>query len=757
MGSGREEDEFSESDHQYKRRKTTHMRQPNLNGTAKENAGASPAAPNSFAARMMAKMGYVEGQGLGATGKGRLAPIETQQRPQGAGLGAVKEKTKQAKDEEKREAAFRGEALEDSSEEERKRKRKLKEKRISGVKSGGGTPVAKPKAKYRTVKEMEAAAEGLEVPNVLKSIIDATGQETKVLASTAGLMSSGVAMVPSETEPEKIARRARRDLEAFTEEWRALKEREDFFDSERTQIQVEIEKEEQGVRRIAELVSTVQQTNLDSDDSSEMSAWEEITTKLEALERSAKDEEGFLELQEVAVAAIHPHFKAAMEEWDPLHQPSSISEYLYKLQHILGIRSQSSNTEIALQNGISYTKPPSKSTTPYETMIHKYWLPRVRSTITNDWDVYNPDPLLDLIKIWEPVLPSFIFANVIDQLIVRRLTDAVSSWKPRNLHKHRRHTQPQAWLFPWLQYLDEQHTNPKSTTGLLADVKRKLKTVLSTWDLSTGLFPGLESWSQIYPTDLTPLLIRHLLPRLSLYLSENLNIDPSDQDLTPLEKVLEWKPYFSPATMAQLFVAEFFHKWHETLYIWLTSKEANFEEISQWYQWWKETLETEASDPRRETGFNEVPEIAAEWTKGVDAINRAIDALENGVSISDHLSPPTTAPASLPVSTPTPITTTISSPKPPVLDTPTTFKDVVEDWCSENDLHLIPLREADLSTGAPLFRITASANGRGGVVVYLRGDVVWARSGGGGGGGDGKKVFMPVELSEGLVGRAEGR
>jgi len=49
--------------------------------------------------------------------------------------------------------------------------------------------------------------------------------------------------------------------------------------------------------------------------------------------------------------------------------------------------------------------------------------------------------------------------------------------------------------------------------------------------------------------------------------------------------------------------------------------------------------------------------------------------------------------------------------------------------------------------------------------VFLRGDVVWARGGakaraGGDGakGGDGKKEgFKPVELGEGLLGRAEGR
>lgn len=77
----------------------------------------------------------------------------------------------------------------------------------------------------------------------------------------------------------------------------------------------------------------------------------------------------------------------------------------------------------------------------------------------------------------------------------------------------------------------------------------------------------------------------------------------------------------------------------------------------------------------------------------------------------------------------------------------------------------LPLREADPGSGQPLFRITGSASGRGGVVVFLRGDVVWTRGGVGGRvggegpvGGEGKKEgFKPVELGEGLLGRAEGR
>lgn len=719
------------------------------NGKGRGTPGPSAANPNSFAAKMMAKMGYVEGQGLGASGRGRLAPIETQLRPQGAGLGAVKEKTKQAKEEERREAAFRGEVVEGSSEEERKRRRKLKEKRLSGAVSGTSTPGgtrARPKLKYRTAAEIEAAADGLEVPNVLKSIIDATGKGAKLLTSAAGLMTPNGGNIAAETEGMKIARRARNDLEAFVDEWNGLADRKKYFEMQSSELTREIDQQQEEIRRLKGVTSLVEELHhmaIDRASVEDMSsAWNDLIGKLESLEVEYRDEIDVYALSEVAVAAIHPLLRNEMELWEPLKDPTHLVAYFQRLRGILGIQSPGDSSALTLQNGYSQSSSHSKSTTHYETMMYTLWLPQVRSEIINKWDVHDPSPLIGLIEPWKSVLPPFILAKIVDQVIVQRLAAAVADWKPRSSHRRTRHSQPpHVWLFPWLQYLDEHHTDPKSSSGLLADVKRKFRVLLDTWDLSAGILPGLQNWREVLRSELDNVLIRHLLPRLAMHLQEDFDVDPQDQDLTPLSQALAWKDFFKPSTIAQLLVAEFFPKWHNILYIWLTS-DPDYDEIRRWYLWWKEQIPSE---------INEVAVVESEWNKGLETITLALDL---GDSVKSELPPPVAGPfkplmqPSTPLAVVTPSSNGTSVKKVVVQEA--TFKEVMEDWCAENGLIMMPLREAHAVTGLPLFRITASASGRGGVVAYLKGDVVWAQ------GKKDKSYWAPVGLDEGLVGRAEG-
>ncbi|KAL9001297.1 MAG: hypothetical protein Q9169_000188 [Polycauliona sp. 2 TL-2023] len=759
MGAQVEDGESSDSDRRHKRRKMgqNYRRNPIM------PAASSAAKPKRFGLEMMAKMGYVEGQGLGANGRGRLAPVETRLRPTGAGLGAVREMTRQAKDEERREAAFRGEVPEDSEEEqEEKRRENLKKKRLP---RGAGAA----KTKYTTAAQIEATTKGLEFP---KSIIDATGSETKFLTSTAGLMSNQNAMVPSETESMKIAKRALRDLESFAEEWNTVSERKRFYERQEAQLVQEMDEQEESTRGLDSVMKAIRVMQLSvSDIIADQVAWETTTEALESLGGEYADKIESSILHEVAIAAIHPLFKKAMHDWQPLENSSNVFPYLSGLSRLFGIQPSSNGREMTLQSGpVSHSSRQSKSTTPYETMLYTLFLPPIRSAIINDWDPTDPDPLLTLIRTWTAILPPFILTGLTHNLIPTRLETLLSAWKSSKPASTKQpQPPPHTYIVDWLSLLPPHHLSLTSTTGLFSTLKAKLKSLFQSYPLTRPPPNTLTSLITILPPSIFPpsilhsLQTRHLLPRLATHLSTNLDIDPSNQDLAPLTQTLAWLTpswSLSTTTTAHLLTAEFFPKWHHILYLWLISSpndeetrdyeespNYHYKEIREWFLWWKEQF----PEPIRDHDI-----VAREWNKGLEMINLALDL--GPKNVATQLPPPETGPVK-------PIDVAASQQlkreeqqqrdlqmKMRLQDEPVTFRNVLEEWCTENSLLFIPMREADPVSGLPLFRLTASATGKGGVVVFLRGDVVWVR--------DGKRegaVFNPVGLDEALLARAEGR
>ncbi|RDW57054.1 putative G-patch domain protein (TFIP11) [Aspergillus mulundensis] len=703
------------------------------NNATKQTSGNG--AANSFGARMLAKMGYVHGQGLGSSGQGIVNPIEAQARPQGIGLGAVREKSKAARTEEKRAAALRGESVEESSDEEFKRKKKRQQRKEGGRAEGQDKPMGRKKPQFRTAREIEADMEGLEVPNVLKSLIDATGKEQRVLTSTAGLMAPVDFVNTEQSEAYKIARRARQDLEAFADEWKGLTERKQYIEQDEAQVVDQLDTNQRQIDQLSGLVAAFGALEVIPEERSDspQAKIDYVTDQLESLEIQYKAEIDEYRLWETAVAALHPLFREAMEDWEPLKAPTFLVANLRRLQPLLSRKP--SDGQLAQRS----------STSPYETMIYTLWLPRVRSALLNDWDVFNPSPATTLIVSWKELLPPFVYANVLNQLVVPKLTNGLKSWKPKRSSSSQSQQTSRVpwWLFTWLQYLDERHTNPKQATGLLSDAKRKFRGVLDTWDLSAGPAPGFDLWRDALSSEFEICLRNHLLPRLAAHLRTDFDVNPQDQDLTPVENIFKWKDWFKPNVLGLLFVAEFFPKFHQILYVWLTN-DPNYEEVAEWFTWWRSQFPSE---------INDLEIVDEEWNKAL----RTMDlAAQLGDRAAEELPPPSST------SKPSKHTQAASQPQPSIPSEPpvtrkpkvieeVAFKDILETWCAEEGLIMLPLREAHPQNGQPLFRITASATGKGGVVAFIQGDVVWVQN------KKDKQVWEPMGLEERLVERAEGR
>lgn len=685
----------------------------------------------SFGARMMAKMGYVEGGGLGKERQGRNVIIEPNLRPQGVGLGAVKEKTEQERQEEKRQARLRGEEVVDSEEEKKKKAARRKKALASGgISSGPGSGTATPKRqkpKYLTMDEIKKAAPGLNIPDAFTPILDMTGPGRKMLTSTSGLMTpTGGAPATASVEAaetRKLVKRAQNDFMAILEEWQSLQERKAYLDLQLKQEQQELEELSESLKGNRSVMVACEAASQPTE-SGELDKKADLSYKLGRIIAGLGDESSSLsetmlpqiknELGSLAVAAIHPVFNQYRQLWEPLEEPKpDFVDGLNSIRGLLGLDHQAKKT---------YRRP---TATPYETMMYEQWLRTVAASV-REWSVREPDQLIAVLDAWDSLLPAFVRAQLL-QDIIRKLEEALQKWQPK---KHT-HNLPHSWIFPWLPYLPSSHLDPKSSTGLVADVRCKFRQLIDAWDFKRGVIPGLKQWKDVLRPShgrdtWTPLVMNHVLPGMARYLRAHFRVDPQDQApyLDALDRVFEWLAVVRPAMVGEVVVAEVFPLWHHALYRWLLLDETNYDEIGQWLQWWQDEVFPDE--------IKALPSVAAEFVRGTAMIERALDL---GDRARAELEPPEKGPALRAARSPRrghkdrrrrkEAEEVVMAGREARRPEEVSFREVMEEWCQMHDLQFMPERHRVHAEG-PMYRI-AGPEGKRGVWVYFKGNSLFAQ------------------------------
>ncbi|KAF1944847.1 TFP11-domain-containing protein [Clathrospora elynae] len=688
------------------------------NKKAKTGDGGAPkAAFSGFGAKMLAKMGYTGEGGLGKEGAGISEPIQVVNRGTKGGIGIVAEKSEQQRREERRKAEANGEKYVDTSEEERGERKKKK------AKATGEARTTAPRPK-KTLFELEAA--GMHVPLALQSIIDAT---TGASTPTSGLSLRGADVIPFENS---LQARVRRDLNSFSEAFEQLQVESQAIPPQEYALQKELGALERQMDELEDMQARVE--------SLRVATFDVVCEGLKSLRAAYPSKP----LHRESIAVIHPHFSTRIASWEPLKDAlEGVAGAFSELADIIQPRSRRivsqayTHPSEALVNRTNIDEEDTikrGTTSPYETMMLRLWLPTVSSAVTQ-WDVKDPHPMVHLLEIWTPVLPPFVAKRVLEQ-VTRKLSTSIHEWNPRKFKKS-----PHAWIVEWLPLLKPADLDPQGS-GLVAEVKRKIRHALQSIDLSKGPLPGMDQWRQVFgKAEFDRLLTTHLVPRLAAYLRDNFEINPAEQDMAPLEAVFAWKGLLSNPVIGELLKAQFFPKFLEIIHQWLSSEGVDFGEVEKWIGWWRDEI--------LKDDINSMFSVASGWSEVYTLINQALDL--GDARLTDLPAPRVESTGASPETPQFSKSVNKEPPRPAPEVVEATFRDVVEEFCIEENLTMEPLRKAHDQTGLPLFRITASANGRGGALAYLKGDVLWVQN------KKEKSLWEPTGLDEALIAKAEGK
>ncbi|KAK2080442.1 hypothetical protein QBZ16_000295 [Prototheca wickerhamii] len=652
-----------------------------------QSVGGFEAFTKGIGSKLLAKMGWEEGRGLGRDGSGIARPLEAQMRPKGMGMGfgdrpepkllrpdAVPEAAA-----EEDEAEADGSAALDGA---RARKAPPRQQASQRAAWRQADAARRERRQFRTAEDLLAVRED-RAPAPL-SIIDMRGAAgPRVLTDLAEVAEAPGAEDAAARDPLPELRHNLGLLVARAEEAvrRAGARRRRETESvalHRAELE-RLAPELASARRSAAGLAAARDACERGERTASAAGLAALYAELQAREPEAYAAHG----------AARPLLRA-LRDWDPLAAPERGAEALRPWRALL----RAGRDEGA-----------------WARLLEQALLPPLRRAVVNRWDLRDPEPLERFLAAWEPLLPPALLRDqVLAGLVLPRLERALEAWDPLTdptlLH---------LWVHPWLPHLGE------ALQARWPGVRQRLAAALRAWHpADASALEMLAPWARVWgEREWAAFLRRAVAPRLAAAL-EAMPVDPGAQDLAPWDWAMAWRGLAPAGLLADVLDRAFWPRWHAVLAFWLGGA-PDTDEVAAWIQGWRALLgEDLLAEPR----------VRAHLSRATDALNLALAGRRDeavraaaGELIREEGGKSAQRGADSAQSAPT-------SPNPPIpvpFTSKVTLRALLEEHAAERGVVFVP-RRGRSHEGLPVFAygaVTCAVDAKAGLLRALLPDRGW--------------------------------